>query len=98
MHHMDRRSQYTSEEYRTTLEDAGAVISMSRKRHCWDNAPAESVFSTVNPELQLTAPFSSHDEARDEWFRYIVWCNHHRRFMHLHYLSAATYRRNSLPE
>jgi putative transposase len=72
VHHTDRGSQYTSGEYRTMLEDAGVVISMSCKGNCWDNAPSESVFPTIKTELRVTAPFPSRDEARDELFKYIV--------------------------
>jgi len=98
VHHTDRGSQYTSGEYRTMLEHAGVVISMSRKGNCWDNAPSESVFSTIKTELQVTAPFASRDEARDELFKYIVWYNRHRRHSFLQYLSPATYEQNILPE
>ena len=79
VHHTDRGSQYTSGEYRTMLEDAGVVISMSRKGNCQDNTPSESEFSTVKTVLEVTAPYLTRDEARDELFKYIVWYNRHRR-------------------
>jgi putative transposase len=37
----DRGSQYASLDYHKTLQDAGAVCSMSRPGNCWDNAPTE---------------------------------------------------------
>jgi putative transposase len=55
------------------------VISMRSKGNGWDDAPLESVFSTIKTELQVTAPFASRGEARDELFKYIVWYNRHRR-------------------
>ena len=47
IHHSDRGSQYTSEEYTTLLEEHGIQISMSRKGNPYDNAHAESFFKTV---------------------------------------------------
>jgi len=49
--HTDRGSQYASKAYRAALDDVGAQQSMSRKGDCWDNAVAESFFSTLKTEL-----------------------------------------------
>jgi putative transposase len=98
MHHTDRGSQYTSSDYQEMLDDAGVVSSMSRKGNCWDNAPTESVFSTIKTELRIEQPFASRDEARDEVFRYIVWYNRHRRHSFLNYLSPAAFEQNNLLE
>jgi len=43
IHHSDRGCQYTSRAYQSQLEHLGAVVSMSRKGNCWDNAAMESV-------------------------------------------------------
>lgn len=43
LHHSDRGCQYTSQAYQTRLEQVGAVVSMSRKGICWDNAAMERV-------------------------------------------------------
>lgn len=51
LHHSDRGSVYASAEYRQALERLGAVVSMSRKGDCWDNAVAESFFATIKGEL-----------------------------------------------
>jgi putative transposase len=51
LHHSDRGSVYTSEDYRTMLTENGLVSSMSRKGNCWDNAVAESFFGTLKGEL-----------------------------------------------
>lgn len=45
--HSDRGSQYASHDFREMLEDNGIIQSMSRKGNCWDNACAESFFSTL---------------------------------------------------
>lgn len=51
IHHSDRGCQYASEPYRSALAARGIVCSMSRVGNCWDNAVAESFFSTLKREL-----------------------------------------------
>ncbi len=53
LHHTDRGSQYTSDDYQAALTRIGARPSMSRKGNCWDNAVAESFFGTLEQELVL---------------------------------------------
>ena len=50
LHHSDRGSVYTSEEYRKEVARWGGIASMSRKGNCWDNAVAESFFATIKGE------------------------------------------------
>lgn len=50
IHHSDRGSPYGSDRYHEALEARGIVPSMSRKGDCWDNAVAESFFSTFKAE------------------------------------------------
>jgi len=57
IHHSDRGSQYVSDDYLRRLEAARIRPSMSRKGDCWDNAVAESFFSTIKAELaELSEP------------------------------------------
>lgn len=49
--HSDRGSQYASDAVRAILERQKAIPSMSRRGDCWDNAIAESFFSTIKTEL-----------------------------------------------
>ena len=51
IHHSDRGSQYASADYQKALEQRGMRCSMSRRGNCWDNAVAESFFSTLKFEL-----------------------------------------------
>jgi len=51
LHHTDRGSTYTAEDYQSRLRELGMLASMSRKGNCWDNAVAESTFSTIKIEL-----------------------------------------------
>jgi transposase InsO family protein len=64
MHHSDRGSPYGSSEYVAALERFGFVRSMSRKGNCWDNAVAESFFSTLEHECIQGRVFVDIDHAR----------------------------------
>ncbi len=52
VHHSDRGSTYASSDYRKALKAGGIKCSMSRKGDCWDNAVAESFFSTLKREIE----------------------------------------------
>ena len=45
LHHSDRGSQYTSEQFQRLLAEHGITCSMSRAGNVWDNAAMESFFS-----------------------------------------------------
>lgn len=51
VHHSDRGVQYASGAYQDALKAIGATCSMSGKGNCYDNAVAESFFSTLKQEL-----------------------------------------------
>jgi putative transposase len=51
LHHSDRGSTYTSEEYQALLQQEGMVASMSRTANCYDNAAMESVRRCVRSSL-----------------------------------------------
>jgi transposase InsO family protein len=59
VHHSDRGSTYASSDYRKALDARGLECSMSRKGDCWDNAVAESFFSTLKRELEGIDDFES---------------------------------------
>ena len=78
LHHSDRGSQYTSNDYRQRLKDSGLIASMSRKGDCWDNAVAESFFATL--KVELGDSFSSREAARTALIDYIeIFYNRKRR-------------------
>jgi len=64
LHHSDRGSQYASIEYQGALRDHGLLCSMSRRGNCWDNAVAESFFSTLKIELIYDEHFATRAQAR----------------------------------
>jgi transposase InsO family protein len=92
IHHSDRGGQYASHDYAAKLEQRGLVASMSRAGNCWDNAPAESFFSTFKLEAMPDDRFGTRGEARDAIFEYIeVFYNRQRRHSSLGGVSPAAY-------
>lgn len=90
LHHSDRGCQYTSRAYREALAEAGIGASMSRKGNCWDNAVAESFFSTIKAELLDGTPWTSNAQLRAALFDYIeVFYNRQRLHSTLGYISPA---------
>ncbi len=95
IHHTDRGSQYASQTYRAALSANGLVASMSRPGNCWDNAPAESFFSTLKTELVGDRIFPSRAVARIEVFEYVeVFYNRIRRHSSLGYVSPAAFEKS----
>lgn len=64
MHHSDRGCPYGSDDYVAELARLGFVRSMSRKGNCWDNAVAESFFSTLEHESIQGRVFADIEHAR----------------------------------
>jgi transposase InsO family protein len=90
--HSDRGSQYAASAYRAALAAHGMRSSMSRKGNCYDNAVAESFFSTLEFELVMRADWHTREAARTAVFEYIeTWYNLKRRHSTLGYVSPATY-------
>lgn len=71
IHHTDQGYQYTSGVYQQRLRELGLTASMSRQGNCFDNAVAESFFSSLKNELVYDADFRSIEQARAEVFDYI---------------------------
>ena len=71
LHHTDRGSIYASQEYLEKMKRHQLKASMSRKADCYDNAVAESFFSTLKNELVSNSVFESRQKARTEIFSYI---------------------------
>jgi len=64
VHHSDRGSPYGSGDYIKHLETFGMRRSMSRKGDCWDNAVAESFFSSLEFECRGLHDFDDLDDAQ----------------------------------
>jgi transposase InsO family protein len=94
MHHSDRGSQYASAAYRAALDTAGALCSMSRRGDCYDNAVAESFFSTLEAELEGRCRWETLEAARLAVFDYIeAFYNTRRRHSYLGKISPAAYEK-----
>lgn len=88
VHHTDRGSTYGSDEYRNKLISFGFVPSMSRKGDCYDNAVAESFFSTLKNELIFGQRFATREEAKSEIFKFIeIFYNKQRLHQALNYVT-----------
>ena len=65
---------------------------MSRRGEVYDNAVAESFFSTLKKELVHQTKFATRTDARQAIFDYVeVFYNRQRRHSTLGYLSPATF-------
>lgn len=71
IHHSDRGSPYGSDQYIASLDAAGIIRSMSRKGDCFDNAVAESFFSTLEHECRGLRNFVDLADAHDVIGEYI---------------------------
>ncbi|MYV67014.1 IS3 family transposase [Streptomyces sp. SID2131] len=90
--HSDRGCQYTSRELATLATDFGIRLSVGRTGQCWDNALAESFFSTLKDELGDSQPWPSRTAAHTAIFECIEsWYNLHRLHSSLGYRSPAEY-------
>jgi transposase InsO family protein len=88
IHHSDRGCQYASAAFRRLLDRHRMRPSMSRRGSCYDNAPVESLWSTIKRELVHPRRFRTRAEARGAVFEYIeVFYNRQRLHSVLGYLS-----------
>ena len=90
--HSDRGTQYVSAQHARLAAAHGVRLSVGRRGQCWDNAVAESFFSTIKTELIHRQPWPTHTAARQAMFEYIEgWYNTRRRHSSLGYLSPAAF-------
>jgi putative transposase len=88
LHHSDRGVQYTSESYQRLVNECRIEVSMSGVGQCWDNAVAESFFSTLKREHVNGRDFATQQEARLSIFKWIEgWYNRKRLHSTLGYQS-----------
>jgi putative transposase len=99
LHHSDRGVQYASADYQKQLREHGIVCSMSRKGDCWDNAVAESFFSTLKAELVHRTDYVSYSHAKASVFEYIeAFYNRRRRHSALDYVSPVEHETATAPK
>ena len=88
--HSDHGSQYTSEEFGKYCTDNGFTQSMGRTGVCWDNAVAESFFSSLKNEMYHHQAFTTRQRARMAVADYIeIFYNRTRRHSTIGYRTPA---------
>lgn len=99
IHHSDRGVQYCSQEYQELLKEHNMICSMSRKGNCYDNAPAETFFSTIKCELLYHKQYETRAQAHQDIFWYIeIFYNRQRRHQSLGYLSPVDFKKTLAPK
>jgi len=92
--HADRGTQYTSEQIALAATGFGLLRSMGRTGVCWDNAQAESFWSTLKCEYYHRHVFKTIDEARQGVYLWIDgWYNARRRNSMIGNVSPVEYER-----
>ncbi len=92
IHHSDRGSQYTSDDYRELLDKQGIQCSMSGRGNCYDNAVVESFFGILKRERVNRVRYRTREEARADVFEYIeCFYNRKRRHGYLGNISPADF-------
>ena len=82
--HSDQGSQYGSDDFKRFCQANNLDPSMSRRANCWDNAVAESFFSSLKKERIRKRIYKTRDLARADIFDYIeVFYNRTRRHSHI---------------
>ncbi len=95
--HSDQGSQYGSDDAVRFCKDHGLIPSMSRRGNCFDNAVAESFFSSLKKERIRRRIYQSREEARADVFDYIeVFYNRNRRHSHLGQVSPHDFEQAAL--
>lgn len=94
--HSDQGSQYGSDDFLRFLRANNLEPSMSRRGNCWDNAVAESFFSSLKKERVKKRIYKTRDLARADVFDYIEsFYNRTRRHSHLGGVSPEAFERAS---
>ncbi|WP_422098433.1 IS3 family transposase [Variovorax sp.] len=94
--HSDQGSQYGSDDFKRFCAAHNLEPSMSRRGNCWDNAVAESFFSSLKKERIQKRIYKTRDQARADVFDYIeAFYNRTRRHSHLGGISPEAFERAS---
>jgi putative transposase len=90
--HSDQGGQYGSDDWMRFCKEHGLSPSMSRSGNCYDNAVAESLFSSLKKERIRRRIYNTRDDAKSDVFDYIeLFYNPRRRHSYLDYMSPRNY-------
>jgi putative transposase len=94
IHHSDRGSQYTSQDFQNLLAAYGINASMSSTGNCYDNAVMESFYHTLKTEHIYFEHYETREQAKQSIFEYIeVFYNRKRRHSTLGYVSPVIFEK-----
>ena len=94
--HSDQGSQYGSDDWKRFCDANQLDPSMSRRGNCWDNAVAESFFSSLKKERVRKRVYKTRELARADIFDYIeFFYNRTRRHSHLGGVSPEAFEQAS---
>jgi len=94
--HSDQGAQYGSDDWQGFCQAHRLQPSMSRRDNCWDNAVAESFFSSLKKERIRKRVYKTRDLAKADVFDYIeVVYNKTRRHSYLSGVSPEAFERAS---
>jgi transposase InsO family protein len=88
----DRGCQYNSGDYTVVCERLGITQSMGSVGDSYDDAMAESSFSSLKPELVDVTRFNTITDARLEVFEWVIWYNRKRLHSSLGYLTPEEFQ------
>lgn len=88
--HSDQGTQCISNEFQKTLKDFGVIQSLSKPGYPYDNAVAESFFSTFKTEELSRHIYISKKELQISVDEYIKFYNEERPHQSLNYLTPCT--------
>ena len=83
----DHGCQYTSDDFKTLCRAMGITQSMGTVGDSYDNAMAESFWSSLKRELVDDAYFATKEDARLAIFEWVMWYNNERLHSSLGYAS-----------
>jgi putative transposase len=94
--HSDQGTQYGSDAWYRFCVSHNLKPSMSRRGNCWDNAVAESFFSSLKKERVKKQVYNPRDQARADIFDYLeMFYNRVRRHSHLGDISPEAFEQAS---
>lgn len=76
--HSDRGFQYTSPAFKSKLQQAHMIQSMSRVGKCIDNGPMEGFWGILKTEMYYLNQFNTYEELKEAIEKYIYYYNNNR--------------------
>ena len=89
--HSDRGYQYTSNDFRQRIIEAGMLQSMSRVAHCIDNGPMEGFWGLMKREMYYTKKYQTKKEMITAIHKYMNYYTNKRVQRKLNVLTPKEY-------